>query len=307
MGMTLRGERAEGRQRNVTKDEITYQRIFVVETDNDHIGAREVSFCPGLPFLGYQYTTSTEFDPLARCISRNAAPVGNSRRLWEVVVNYSSKHDDPEEENNEEESLELEPPEVSFDFATRMKVIQTASQVFDPLGNLLDNPFSGPATSAGEPFDPPPEIEVHYPVLTITRNELFLNVNQIRDYVNCVNSDNFQGGGPRTVKLNGISTRKQYKKNLRYWRTTYTLEFNPETWDLQLLDIGSYYTTINPDGPNFKNYFLTDDDPPQPRLGLLNGLGGYLEDGDDAQFRRFPTVYTARPFNVLQLEEALNA
>jgi hypothetical protein len=306
MAMTLRGERAEGRQRVATKDEITYQRIFVVETDSDHTGAREVSFCPGLPFLGYQYQTSTEYDPLARCISRNAAPVGNSRRLWEVTVNYSSKHDDPEEEENEEESLELEPPEVSFDFATRMRVIQLASQVFDPNGTLVDNTFGAPVTSAGEPFDPPPEMEEHFPVLTITRNELFLNINQIRDYVNTVNSDNFQGGGPRTVKLNGISTRKQYKKNLRYWRTTYTLEFRPDTWDLQLLDIGSYYVTINPDGPNFKNYFLTDDDPPQPRLGLLNGFGSELDTDAEPVFRRFPTIYTARPFNVLQLEEALN-
>jgi hypothetical protein len=314
MAMTLRGERAEGRQRVATKDEITYQRIFVVETDSDHTGAREVSFCPGLPFLGYQYQTSTEYDPLARCISRNAAPVGNSRRLWEVTVNYSSKHDDPEEENNEEESLELEPPEVSFDFATRMRVVQQASQILSSTdeGVVLDNEYGAPTTSAGEPFDPPPEIEEHFPVLTITRNELFLNVNQIRDYVNCVNSDNFQGGGPRTVKLNGISTRKQYKKNLRYWRTTYTLEFRPDTWDLQLLDIGSYSLRFVVDPEDITNvttervYFLTDDDPPQPRLGLLDGAGNPLSDGGTPVFRRFPNVYTSRPFNVLQLEEALN-
>jgi hypothetical protein len=53
-------------------------------------------------------------------------------------------------------------------------------------------------------------------------------------------------------------------------------------------------------------YFLTDDDPPQPRLGLLDGAGNPLSDGGTPVFRRFPNVYTSRPFNVLQLEEALN-
>jgi hypothetical protein len=314
MGLTLRGEKPEGRTRNVTKDETTYQRVFVVATDNDHIGAREVSFCPGLPFLGYQYNTGYEVDPLVRVISRSAQPVGNSRRVWEVTVNYSSKHDDPEEENTEEESLELEPPEVSFDFATRMKVVQRATQILSSTdeGVILDNEYLSPTTSAGEPFDPPPEIEEHFPVLTITRNERFLNMEQIREYVNVVNSDNFQGGGPRTVKINGISARKQYKKNLRYWRTTYTLEFNPATWDLQLLDIGSYSLRFVVDPEDIANvttervYFLTDDDPPQPRLGLLDGQGNPLSDGGTPVFRRFPNVYTARPFNVLQLDGALN-
>jgi hypothetical protein len=75
---------------------------------------------------------------------------------------------------------------------------------------------------------------------------------------------------------------------------------------LQVLDIGSYYTVINPDGPNFKNYFFTDDEPPQPRLGLLNGKGGYLEDGDEPFFQRYPDVHPALPFAALQLEGALN-
>ncbi len=311
MGCTLRGERSEGRQRNATKDETTYQRVFVVETDSDHVGSREVSFCPGLPFLNYQYFTETEIDLLARCVSRDAAPVGNHRRLWEVTVKYSTKHEDPEKEENEEESVELEPPEVSFDFGTRMKAVQIASQVYDENGVVKTNIYGGPTTSAGEPFDPPPEIEEHYPILTVTRNELFLNTNQIREYINTVNSDVFQGGPTRTVKCNGISSRKQYKKNVRYWRTTYSLEFNVNTWDLQLLDIGSFHLefVVNPeditDVDTQRKYFLTDDEPAQPRLGLLNGAGDRLLDGGTPKFRRFPTVYEAKPFAALQLEGAL--
>lgn len=307
MAVTLRGERAEGRLRTATADEITYQRVFVVESDADGVGAREVSFATGLPFLGHAYSTDNENDPLVRCISRSAAPVDRHRRLWEVTCQYSSKHEDqdPEENNEEEESLELEPPEVSLDYAVRTRAVTGFANAADGYGNLIQNNFGGVTTSAGEPFDPPAEEEVLAPVLTISRNELAANFALWNDFANSVNSVAFLGAPPRTVKLS-IQARKQYKKNRRYYRVSYVCEFNDLTWDLQLLDIGTWYLEPGANGTTLRKYFLTDDDTPQPRLGLLNGFGVPLADGADAVFRRFRRN-KERNFNVLQLENAINA
>lgn len=307
MGVTLRGERAEGRQRTASAEEITYQRVFVVESDSDAVGAREASFCSGLPFLGHAYQTDNEADPLVRCISRSAAPVDRHRRLWEVTCGYSSKHEDqdPEENNDEEEQLELEPPEVTLDYGHRTRAVTGASTLIDDYGAEQQNRFGGATTSAGEPFDPPPEEEVDAPILTISRNELVANFQLWNDYSNSVNEDIFLGAPARTVRM-AIQARKQYKNNLRYWRVSYVMEFNDLTWDLQLLDIGSWYLETGAGGVIERKYFLTEDEPPQPRLGLLNGFGAPLEDGQEAVFRRFKRR-KERDFAVLQLQNAIDA
>ena len=307
MAVTLRGERAEGRQRTASADEITYQRVFVVESDADGVGAREVSFCTGLPFLGHAYSTDNENDPLVRCISRSAAPVDRHRRLWEVTVGYSSKHEDqdPNEDNGEEEQLEFEPPEVSLTFTRKTRAITGAATLTDSYGVVVANAFGGVTTSAGEPFDPPAEEEIFLPVLTISRNEINANFALWNDYSNSVNSVAFLGAPPRTVRL-AVEARKQYKKNLRYYRVSYVCEFDDLTWDLQLLDIGSWYLEAGAGGVIERKYFLTEDDPPQPRLGLLNGFGVPLEDGGNPVFRTFRRR-KERDLNALQLQAAINA
>lgn len=307
MAVTLRGERAEGRQRTAAPDEITYQRVFVVESDADNVGAREVSFCSGLPFLGHAYSTDNENDPLVRCISRSAAPVDRHRRLWEVTVAYSSKHEeqDPENEQGEEELLELQPPDVSLTFTRRMRAETGQSGLRNTYGVIIPNPFGGCTTSAGEPFDPPAEREILLPVLTIARNEIQPNFALWNDYSNSVNSVGFLGAPAFTVKV-AIEARKVYGKGIKYYRVQYVCEFDDLTWDLQLLDIGSWYLEAGAGGVIERKYFLTDDDPPQPRLGLLNGFGIPLEDGQEPQFRKFPHP-KVRDLNALQLQAAINA
>lgn len=308
MAVTLRGERNSGRQRTAAPDEITYQRVFVVESDADNVGAREVSFCSGLPFLGYAYVTENENDPLVRCINRSASLIDErNRRLWEVTVNYSSKHEqqDPENEQGEEELLELQPPEVSLTFTRKTRAIGGQATLLDRYGVVANNAFGGVTTSAGEPFDPPAEEEIFLPVLTVARNEIQPNFALWNDYSNSVNSVGFLGAPPRTVRL-AIEARKQRGKGINYYRVSYVCEFDDLTWDLQLLDIGSWYLEAGAGGVIERKYFLTEDDPPQPRLGLLNGLGIPLEEGGEPVFRRFKRR-KERDLNALQLQAAINA
>jgi hypothetical protein len=297
----LLGEMAEFRERTATADEVTYRRTYLVRTDNDHIGPRAVSFCPGLPLLNYPFVAPLESDPLVRVVKRSASPHNGHRRLWQVQVEFSSNHGP--DDQGEEEQIELEPPDVSFDFGVRMRALTGKAEIVGDTENPGALDATGYTNSAGEPFDPPPEKEEHFPILEISRNELVLDPARIRQYVNTTNEDPFLGGPPNTVKMAGISARKQYKKNLRYWRVTYRMEFREEDWNLKLLDIGSYHLEF--DEVLKRVHFITDDEPPQPRLGLLNGFGRVLDEGFDPQFRVFK-IYEQNAFAALQLQQAID-
>lgn len=284
MTTALRGERQEERKRTATAEEITYERVFVVQTDDPDIGPRAVSFCAGLPLFAATYATETEDDPLCKVSKRDAEPLSRTG-FWEVRISYSSKQTESEDE--EEDPL-TEPPEVSITHAVRMKAIYVSEAVAEYTGGgnppRVNAPVGAVLTSAGEAFDPPAEDEEYYPILTVTRNEANVDMARIRQYVGCVNVDNWLGANPRQVKCAGIDVHKVFKKGFNYWRVTYVFEFNEDTWDLQLLDHGTFYID---QANGEKHLFVTDDEPPQPRLGLLDGKGGPLADGAQAVFRRF--------------------
>lgn len=307
MSFTYRGEVAQERQSSISKDEETFRRVFLVLSDADSGYGKGARLCAGVPRLGSTYSTSTESQPLARCISKTAQPVTGSRRLWAVECIWSTKHDDqdPEEGDDQEdpEIIELEPPDVEFGFETfRVPVTGKAKLSSDSEGQ--ENEFGGVTTSAGELYDPPAEMDESRPVLTITRNELVFFPSLAIEFQDAVNSDVFLGAQPRQAKIQGIGAKRTYKKNIRYWRVTYTIVFKRETWDLQLLDIGTFHFENGDDGEKLIKHFVTEDDPPQPKQGLLNGFGFPLDEGDEPKFRRF-AVYQEKAFANLRLEGAL--
>lgn len=300
MSLTLLGEKAEERQRSASVDEVQYRRVYLVQSDSDSVGPLQIAFCPGVPLLGFPYATSTETDATCLVVDRKVQQVTGSRRLWAVELTYSNKHEDPEENQNEQEQLELEPPEVEFSFETYRVPLEGKVKLINSSGIEEVNKFGGATTSAGEPFDPPPEIDASRPVLTVSRNELVFNSVLAITYENAVNSDAFLGANPGQVRVQGISARRQYKKGLRYWRVQYQFVYRKETWDLELLDIGTWYLEANAQGTIEKKRFVTDDDPPQPRLGLLNGFGVANDAEAPPVFRRFE-VYPRLPFANLNI------
>lgn len=295
MAVTVRGERAQDRERDGNSDEVRYRRVFVVETDDADIGPREVSFHEDLPILGAAHPESAQ----CRVINRRAQPMsGDGRRLWSVELTYSNKHDDPENpEDPEEADLEFESPEVEFGFENRRIACPGTAK---PMSMSQGAGFlaAGIVNSAGEPFDPPPEKDDGLPFLRITRNEIVLNTLQLMLFENSLNADAIFGAAPLTLKMTGIGARRVYKKGFRYWRVSYTMTYNRDTWELQLLDHGRYYRDAA--NGNSITSFVTDDDPPQPRIGLLDGNGDRLNDADDPVFLSFP-IYQRMPYVLLNL------
>ena len=84
---------------------------------------------------------------------------------------------------------------------------------------------------------------------------------------------------------------------------TYEFKFNRETWDLQLLNRGSYYYDGGFSGGTLTTF--TDTADGHPILGLLTAGGDKLAAGGDPTFEQF-LVRQERSFSLLNIPNDLN-
>jgi len=160
---------------------------------------------------------------------------------------------------------------------------------------IIDVAFKPLASSAGEIFVPPPMMDRSTLLITMTRNESILSPipETALLFQDSVNADVFFGFGPGQVKCQSITCQRQNKQLpdgsiFPYLRATYLFHAR-KTWDIQLLDKGSYYRfRVSTSLPWTKQKFITDDG--QPRDGLLDGFGQKLADG------AAPVFITVRPY-----------
>lgn len=163
--------------------------------------------------------------------------------------------------------------------------------------------YSGLAivNSAGDYFDPPPEIDSSHWVATIEKNVTGVPTSIIT-YTDAINSNGFTIQGitvaPKVAKIIDIEISElQTEGDYEYYTFTYGLEFRPELWRLKVLDQGFRYKS----GSNRKN-IVTDDTPPRPITSpkLLDGSGAVLSNPttSNAVFLTYD-VYTARDFGIL--------
>ena len=276
-----------------------YRRRFLVTTSNSLVGPLAVLNAPGLPPRFSPYTTSTEFDNTVRVIERSPRRIGPNQ--WHVDVVYSTLHGDEEQAQNPIGK----PPEIRFDFVDFRVPIPgevTPESPGDPTEVVWTK---GLATSAGEVFNPPAMMDESRPRLTVVRNEIVLDVPLIIEYQNAVNTDVFFGAQPRQARVNGISATRQQERGVRYWRVKYVFTFKRDTWDIQLLDQGTYYcpgggTCTREDGEEFTTKGGV------PGMGNLDGDGDKLAANLPAKFIR-ATVYKERAFSVLNIPQTLEA
>lgn len=282
----------------------TYRREFVVEVDSKYDKAQVVLGAPGLPQRYWPYVTLVETDYYALCTRLTASRMAEMSAFhWLVEAEYSTIQGDEDKEKEVDNPL-AEPADVSVSFETFREPVTGVpdDQYADDENGFAGKMVKAIVNSAGEPFDPPAERDAARPILTIARNEAFFNTQLAIAYVNAVNSDMFFGAKARCARVNGIDGQRQFKSGLKFWRVTYTIGFKPETWDLQLLDHGSYYF----DADAKKQHFRDEDG--NRITGLLNGnpaLGDKLPANADPKFLRFK-VYAELPFAILQLPQTVD-
>lgn len=240
MTATVRGISVDERGGSINKDGHREYRItYKVQTDSKSDGAAAVRTAFGIPNLGDAYNPGNDSDSQAVVISKEPNQVPGCPFEWEVEVVYST---DVGEKEPKQYSTPLdEPPDISFGFQERRILIPGRFNdpgVPDPNGNWQNGMFA----PNGELFDPQPEANYADPVWTIKRNVQNISYPTFMALANCVNSDIFQGVNARQLQLKPpTAVRKWHKAIDHYWEVSYQLVFRWETWDIQVLNQGTYY------------------------------------------------------------------
>lgn len=231
-----------------------YARTYLVETDSPHDGPAVVLTAPGLPAMYAPY----DGDPRALCVGRYPRPIPNTRRAWNVEVewdtNYTERNDNPLLEKPEIEWDEIPVEEPLVGTVGDKEVLSTNPTETGPDGEtvqMVDKNFfwgAGILNSAGDPYDPPPTRPGYYPVVRVTRNEPEFFAPFALQYGNSVNRNPWSGLAPRQAWLRPIKATSQVHVSDRfdtpdvlYWKVRYEFILKAETWDLALLNIGRHY------------------------------------------------------------------
>lgn len=277
MTATVRGLAIGNREGSANLDgETEYTVVYYVSTDDVNDGPDTVRAASGIPRLGDSYTLGNDVD-IRAVVTDKTARERESPFEWEVDVKYSTR---PKEKEEAEPNPLQQPPEISLSFQSRNKVL--SGYYNDPLNpNAEKNLEIGIISSNGELFDPQPEIEVADAVLTIKKNMPYASAAALMSIANTVNQTEFYGADPRQLRLMPPQTDRAFDKIYGfYWPTTFQFVYRYDTWDLQLLNAGTFYM----DSGVRKKF---KDNEGTPFVGLLSATGSALNSSDTDTIGRY--------------------
>lgn len=309
MTATIRGVSTERRGGNVSSDlKREYVATYLVHTDDVHDGPQTILDMEGIPSFGDRYSLGNDSDrsSIAREIRVSQR---DSPDEWEVEVTFRT-----EDYAGQGDSSKTSPTDFAprYSASTRSRSVYIPGRYQDPRNPNKETGFDlGVHNSAGEHFDPPPEIEIDEPVLHIQRNVIAVNWPFIMSITNAVNATDFFGCEPRTLKFSTPTIESQVDTRIGiYWSVGYSLLYKFDTWDVQILNRGTYYVPEEgasahqplgfeeEDGTKFYGLLKIDGQP--LNKDDAKWIGKYKPDGtgDRPSFQRF-RVYREVDFNTL--------
>ncbi len=200
------------------KGVVTYERAWRILTDDKADDQLFVANNSGLPLLYSVYPG----DPRAKLFPLSVRPDGDeSGLLWIATARYTSKTDE------QQSASPLERPAQWTGGMAQFTRPVTRDRFNTPILNY-----------AGDPYDPPPEIEEDRISLIAVRNEAYIPFDKIRQYKNATNSDEWCGAEPRTLKVRITFGELQEENGYKFYPVQYEFAYNPDKWDLTLLEIG---------------------------------------------------------------------
>lgn len=221
-GVIRVGEVLGGREHDCDTVTRTYRRVFQVLTDDPNVGAIAVRTAAGVPVITDVYDTGLESDPGAQVVKVSARQSGEDPRKWLVTVEYDSNTFGVGVDQNPLNR----PATLSWSTATKSEAM-----IFD----FNDKPV---LNSANDPFDPPPERERAYGVLTIAKNVLTFDPNTIPDYAKTVNQSAFQGFPAGECLMDDISSQMSEENAVTFEAVVYKIAVRRGGWNLRVLDAG---------------------------------------------------------------------
>lgn len=244
MTTTIRGISVNNRDGSENLDGVRELTVeYKVESNDKRDGVLTALATAGIPNIGDIYQAGNESDAGMVVVNKQAAPVDNCPFEWTVTVTCSNDiEDDPVGFVYQDNPL-AKPAEISYGFQTRRILIP--GQYNNPVGPPSSHDWEqGIFAPNGELFDPQPEAEIDEPILTIKKNKSVAEVSG-QDFMslnNCVNADPFQNAEVRQLRLKIPQAIRQWHKSVGYYfEVTYTMAYRYETWDIQLLNQGTYY------------------------------------------------------------------
>lgn len=243
MTASVRGIKADGREGSRSLESREYSIVYLVTTDDRLDGPEKIMTAFGIPAIGDLYISGNDADASAVVIGKSCSPT--SPWEYEVTVTYSTDVGDVDLQNltQQIDNPLLEPPEVTYGFEERKILIP--GRYNDPLGPPGDKAWQqGIFAPNGELFDPQPEGDLSEPVLTVKRNVQTIIPQDLMSLANAVNSDYWNGAEPRQLRMRAPQASRKFNKNIGfYWELSYAIAFRWQTWDVQILNQGSYYFT----------------------------------------------------------------
>lgn len=265
------------------KGDYEFSRAFDVLTQTRNVGPFQVLLAEdpttGLAVPGDfdDYHAGDDAVSFAYVRSKEAKRDQQQPLLWNVDVRYSTA---TETQQRQVAENPLDRPAVySWDNVQYQKVARK-----DVEGAPIKN-------SAGERFNPAPEIDDSRPVLRVERNEVSFNEARAIDYQDAVNTDMFHGFDPGKAKVAKIAGTSEYENSVHYWKVVYEIHFRREGWLLSVLDEGTFYLSGG------EKKLFKDAQGQFLHTGLLNGSGGQAAVGYYTFINFY--VYKERPFNVM--------
>lgn len=250
-------------------------RVITTDQNDQSLTAIEA---PGIPSIGsvYEAGNDSDYGAFVSAYSARLEDADGSRKIWEVIVTYSTaKQDNDTQQPGSVLNWEfpwLAPARVNGTGFKQEK--QLHKHFVSPNGPGLEDLES----SAGEPYD---DVYGEYAILGLTIERDYFwkdwSIETARSYIDKVNSEEFWGAAAGYYKL----APPQYSllftgQGLPYWNVRYEFEGAAGFWNgTPHPDEGTYYR--NAAGQIIR--FADQYGYPLGNKGRLDGFGGALAAG----------------------------
>lgn len=244
----------------------TYTRVYEVYTDDDDDGPATAGGTALLPRLGASHPEDVQ----AVVVRVNPVQDPADPRRWLVNIEYDTQPPMPDalqpESPTGDPGAEQSPADRPDNPLNRPAVWHGSFQQIQEVlrdayltdANGVNIGGSKPVVnSAGFLFDPPVMVERSRPVLTITKNIPSLNIFQLNDLVDSVNTVAWKGLEVRTARCVGVEFGSGFENGVFFWQVTWTLALKFDKWDLRVLDAG------------FAERVVTGTDPGPPPAPII--------------------------------------
>ncbi len=214
-----------------------YKAVWLVETNDSRDGPATVLSAPGLPVVGSPWRIGNDVDLWAWCrFIADVKPVqtGDATIQWYVTLTFSTKPQDPQKARCIDSKFEnplSEPPVIS---GSTHKFTREA----------MHDIYGAPILSSSWEMlrGKENEWDEGYPTIKIVQNvaSSYQALTLPNAMMNSLNALPLWGLASRCIKLSNFSfERKFYGTCFPYFARTLEFEANYETWDRNLLDMGS--------------------------------------------------------------------